>query len=52
MSIWGAFVLIKDLMRRNVGAVQPDTPLGIAARRMRDDDVGCLRCSSGAGCSA
>jgi CBS domain-containing protein len=42
MSIWGALVLIKDLMRRNVGAVQPETPLGIAARRMRDDDVGCL----------
>ncbi len=39
---WGALVLIKDLMRRKVGAVQPDTPLAIAARQMRDDDVGCL----------
>jgi CBS domain-containing protein len=35
-------VLIKDLMRRNVGAVQPATSLAIAARRMRDEDVGCL----------
>lgn len=33
---------VKGLMTCKVGTVGPDEPLVAAARRMRDDDVGCL----------
>lgn len=35
-------MLISEVMSSSVGVVQPDTPLLVAARRMRDEDVGCL----------
>jgi CBS domain-containing protein len=35
-------MLVKELMKRAVATVGPDTPLAGAARKMRDQDVGCL----------
>jgi CBS domain-containing protein len=35
-------VLIKELMKRAVATVGPDSSLAVAARKMRDQDVGCL----------
>jgi CBS domain-containing protein len=35
-------VLVKDLMKREVAPVGPDASVALAARIMRDQDVGCL----------
>jgi CBS domain-containing protein len=35
-------VLVKDVMKREVATVGPDASVALAARMMRDQDVGCL----------
>ena len=35
-------MLVKDLMKRAVTTVGPDSSLAVAAGKMRDQDVGCL----------
>jgi CBS domain-containing protein len=35
-------MLVRDLMRRQVATIGPDASLALAARTMRDRDVGCL----------
>ena len=38
---------VKDAMTPHVDSVAPDTPLAIVARRMRDENVGCLPVAEG-----
>ena len=38
---------VKDAMTPHVDSVTPDTPLAVAARRMRDENVGCLPVAEG-----
>ena len=35
-------MLVRDVMRREVAVIGPDASLALAARTMRDQDVGCL----------
>ena len=35
-------MLAKELMKRTVATIGPDTSLALAARTMRNQDVGCL----------
>ena len=35
-------MLVKDVMKREVATVGPDASVALAARVMRDQDVGCL----------
>ena len=38
---------VKDVMTPHVDSVAPDTPLAVVARRMRDENVGCLPVAEG-----
>jgi CBS domain-containing protein len=38
---------VKDAMTPHVDSVAPDTPVDVAARRMRDENVGCLPVAEG-----
>ena len=38
---------VEDVMTPHVDSVAPDTPLAVAARRMRDENVGCLPVADG-----